>query len=160
MSLGFSFCKRARGVPPSGPIVCIQQVIPGGHLVDGAWLVASAQKMHLRSCLEFLKGLWTERRGKGNIRGVQLDDRSRNSTSPGVTSCKVPGEVGKPGTRCQTWQFPLHRPGYDVSPLCHRLPCCDRVHTPLSLLSICFFFSTPLPPNSYHLELLVPCGPT
>ena len=32
--------------------------------------------------------------------------------------------------------------------------------TPLSLLSISFLISTPLPPSSSRLELSVPCGPT
>lgn len=77
-----------------------------------------------------------------------------------MISCKVRGQVRKPGTRCQNWQFPLHRPEYNVSPVCHQPPCSDPIQTQLSLLSISFLISTPLPPTSCCLELSVPCGPT
>lgn len=103
--------------------------------------MAGAQEVYLRGCSGFFKGLWTERRGKRIISGVQ-GRRYRISLRGFLAS--LCGVVRKNQTKCQKWKVPVTNLDILSTATYDQQPLRDSLQTQLSLLGI-FFISSYLP---------------
>lgn len=148
----------ARRVPPPGVIVHIQQVMPVNHLVRGTCLTASAQKMHLRSCVGFFKGLWIGGREKRTLSGIR---EQRHRTSLRGVACKTLSGGKKDPNQVSEPEGPCHQPGYNIGfCVCPAAALCLNTD-PLSPL--CIPLCPSADPTASQLPCLkarVPHGPT